>query len=80
MHAMATITIRDVPEETHAELAARAALSGQSLQAYLRGELVEIGRRPNVKALLARVHERKQAAQTRLSSGQILGYRDGDRR
>jgi len=31
-----SITIRDVPDETSDELAARAALTGRSLQEYLR--------------------------------------------
>ncbi|KLL13045.1 MULTISPECIES: FitA-like ribbon-helix-helix domain-containing protein [Protofrankia] len=35
------ITIRDVPDETRDELAARAALSGRSLQEYLRSQLYE---------------------------------------
>jgi len=30
------ITIRDLPDETSDELAARAALTGRSLQEYLR--------------------------------------------
>jgi len=75
-----SITIRNVPEKTHAELAARAALAGQSLQEFLRGELIEMARRPDAKTLLARVHDRKQAAMTRLSSEQILAYRDAERR
>jgi plasmid stability protein len=31
-----SITIRDVPQKTRDELAARAALTGRSLQEYLR--------------------------------------------
>ena len=75
-----SITIRNVPEETHAELAARAALCGQSLQEYLRAELVDLARRPDAKALMARVHERKQVSKSRLSPEQILAYRDAERR
>ncbi len=77
---MATLTIRNVPPETHAELAARAALAARSLQEYLRGELIEIARRPDAEALLARVRERKQATATRLAARQILAYRDAGRR
>jgi plasmid stability protein len=44
---MASITIRDVPEDTRDELAARAAGSGRSLQEYLRHELIELARRPD---------------------------------
>lgn len=43
---MVSITIRDVPQETRNELAARAARSGRSLQEYLRGiELYPFGDR-----------------------------------
>ena len=39
---MATsITIRDVPDDARDELAARAALSGRSLQEYLRAQLID---------------------------------------
>ena len=38
---MTSITIRDVPEETRDELAARAALAGRSLQEYLRLLLID---------------------------------------
>jgi plasmid stability protein len=77
---MPSLTIRDVPDETHAELAARAALAGQSLQAYLRSQLIELAKRPDARALMARVHARKQRTGTRLSAEQILAYRDADRR
>ena len=78
---MATsITIRDVPAETHAELSARAASAGQSLQEYLRSQLVEIARLPEVASLMAAVHARKQNAQHRLPPERIAGYRDTDRR
>jgi antitoxin FitA len=79
MH-MATITVRDVPADTHKELASRAALSGQSLQEYLRSQLVEIARRPDARTLVARVRQRKQTAPMHLSGDKILTYRDRDRR
>jgi plasmid stability protein len=41
-----SVTIRDVPDETRDELAARAARLGQSLQEYLRGQLVELAAKP----------------------------------
>jgi plasmid stability protein len=36
------ITIRDVPEQVRDELAARAALKGQSMQEFLRAELARL--------------------------------------
>jgi antitoxin FitA len=76
----ASITIRDVPDEAHAELAARAALAGQSLQEYLRSRLVEITRRPDATTLIAQVRRRKGAAPALLPSERILKYRDRGRR
>jgi plasmid stability protein len=59
-----SITIRDVPDETRDELAARAAMTGRSLQEYLRARLVELARQPDAEALMQR----------------ILADRDADRR
>jgi antitoxin FitA len=78
---MATaITIRDVPDDTRDELASRAALSGRSLQEYVRSQLIELARRPDAEVLLARVRDRKQRSGSRLSAESILGHRDADRR
>ncbi len=77
---MASITIRDVPEETRDELAARAARTGRSLQDYVRLQLVELTRRPDAETLLSRVRSRKQRTGSRLSSAAILEHREADRR
>jgi antitoxin FitA len=74
------ITIRDVPDETRDELAARAAATGRSLQEYVRGELIELARRPDAEVLLAQVRDRKQRTGSRLSPDSILRHRDADRR
>ncbi len=74
-----SITIRDVPDATRHELAARAARSGRSLQEYLRAELIEIARRPDPAALLADVRERKRRTATRLDAETIVRLRDADR-
>lgn len=74
------ITVRDVPDETRDELAARAALVGRSLQEYVRSQLIELARRPDAEALLARVRDRKQRTGSRLPADAILAHRDADRR
>lgn len=74
------ITIRDVPDETRDELAARAALTGRSLQEYLRAQLIELARRPDPEALIARIRERKASTGTRLPRERILEHREADRR
>jgi plasmid stability protein len=77
---MTSITIRDIPNETHAELMARAALSGQSLQEFLRSQLVELARRPDPKTLMEQVRRRKQNTPSLMPAERILDYRDRERR
>jgi hypothetical protein len=67
-----------VPDETRDELAARAALVRRSLQEYVRSQLIELARRPDAEALLARVRDRKQRTGSRLSAEAILAHRDAD--
>jgi plasmid stability protein len=74
-----SITIRDVPDDTSAELAARAALTGRSLQEYLRSRLVQLADTPDPEVWMARVRARKTATNSSISEDQILGHRDGDR-
>ncbi len=74
------ITIRDVPDDVRNELASRAALRGQSMQEYLRGELERIASRPSVDALMAEIRRRKAASGTRITPSEILRARDADRR
>ncbi len=66
---MANVTIRDVPDDVHAALLARAAEAGQSLQAYLQGLLAASVSRPSVQAftedLLARARERSRRGTSR---------------
>ncbi|HUC60192.1 MAG TPA: hypothetical protein VMA95_22530 [Streptosporangiaceae bacterium] len=75
-----SITVRDVPDETRDELAARAALSGRSLQEYLRTHLIDIARRPDVEVLVAQMRLHKSATGAALSAEEILAFKDSDRR
>ncbi|HEY1740799.1 MAG TPA: hypothetical protein VGI86_18945 [Acidimicrobiia bacterium] len=77
---MPAITIRDVPDETRDELAARAAREGQSLQEFLRAELIELARSPDPARLMERVRARKAVTGSRLSAKQILRHTAADRR
>lgn len=77
---MPAITIRNIPEETRNELAARAARSGRSLQEFLRSELVELARKPDVATVFARARERQNSAGSRVSSDRLLDHLDADRR
>ena len=77
---MASITVRDLPDDARDELAARAASTGRSLQAFLRAELIDLARRPAADVLMARVRERKLRTDSRLARDRILSHRDADRR
>lgn len=75
-----SITVRDVPDQTRDELASRAALTGRSLQEYLRAKLMELARQPDAEVLMARVRTRKTASASLLSGDRILEHRDEGRR
>jgi plasmid stability protein len=75
-----SITVRDVPDDTRDELAARAALTGRSLQEYLRTHLIDIARRPDVDVLVSQIRMHKAATGSALSVEEILDLKDADRR
>jgi antitoxin FitA len=77
---MTSITIRDVPDDVRDELAARARLSGRSLQKYLRSQLVALASRPDPVVLTGRAGVRTQRTGSRLAAERILAHRDHDRR
>ena len=74
-----SITVRGVPDDAHGELASRAALSGRSLQEYIRAQLVELARRPDPSVLLEQIRQRKRHTGSTLSAEAILQHRDVDR-
>ncbi len=77
---MTSITIRDVPEATRDELAARAARSGRSLQAYLLEHLIEVCSRPDREVVLGAIRTRKRRLATELSAEVIVDDVRSDRR
>ena len=56
------VQIRNVPDEVHAVLAARAAEAGVSLADFLRGELSRMARRPSLEEFLARLEYEEPVA------------------
>jgi antitoxin FitA len=56
---MANVLVRDVPEDVHAALLRRAERRGQSLQAFLAGELRRLAERPGVDEVLDRIDGRE---------------------
>jgi len=66
---MATIQVREVPEDLYEVLRRRARRAGQSMQAYMHDQLVELARRPTkeeaieeIEAVLSRVSGEEPAA------------------
>jgi antitoxin FitA len=68
-----SITIRNVPDDTGDKLAARAALTGRSLQEYLRTQLIDLAARPDADVLMARIRARKESIGSRISAETIVG-------
>ena len=59
---MTLIQIRDVPESVRDELARKAAAAGQSMQAYLLGELSKLAERPSMAEITRRAQARARAS------------------
>jgi antitoxin FitA len=53
-----TIQIRDVPDDVHATLRARAAAAGVSLSDYVLAQIQRLASRPTVAEVLLRAQER----------------------
>lgn len=56
------IQIRDVPDDVHAILRARAAAAGMSMSEYLRSELIELAAQPTIEEVVARAQARHGGA------------------
>jgi plasmid stability protein len=59
MSVMTNVQIRDLPDDVHRRLKAQAALSGQSLNDFLRDRVTEIARVPTIAELAERVQRRE---------------------
>ena len=79
---MATIQVRDIPDDVHEELQQRAREAGKSLQAYMREQVVEASRRRTRKATALRRLETllEQEGDIGLTNEQIVEYLHADRR
>ena len=60
------IQIRDVPDDVHAVMRARAAAAGMSMSEYLRSELVTLAARPTLDEVLARAQRRPAGVPTQV--------------
>jgi plasmid stability protein len=73
-----SITVRNVPDQVRNELASRAAAKGWSMQEFLLYELIELSKRPDRAALLARIERRLDG--TTLTAAQLYDVSDRERR
>lgn len=69
---MATIQIRNLPDEAVRTLKVRAANSGQSLQEYMREYLIEQTKKPTVAELMAELMARHDATKPDLPLDETL--------
>ncbi len=65
------IQIRNVPEDLHRTLKARAANAGMSLSDYLLNEVRQVAARPTLDELVERLRRRKPI-RTQESSAEII--------
>jgi plasmid stability protein len=56
---MASVQVRDVPEDVHRRLKSQAALAGQSLNEFMLARMSEIARVPTVPELAERIRGRQ---------------------
>lgn len=65
------IQLRNVPDELHRTLKARAAMAGLSLSDYLLREVRYIAEKPTMEEMMKRIEERMPVI-TRISSAQAV--------
>jgi hypothetical protein len=70
------IQIRDVPEQVHSALKARAAREGMSLSDFIKGELKAIVERPTVLEWLDFTQRAKPIPTKRSAAQTVRGLRD----
>ncbi len=77
---MKSIQIRDVPDDVHASLRAKAAAARLSLSEYLLREATLIASRPPVADVLKRASEREWGVPPGRAVEALRRLRDDDRR
>jgi plasmid stability protein len=68
---MSHIQIRNVPDDVHRTLKARAAVKGQSLSEYLLAEITELARLPTLDELAERIRSHGPAL-TNISAAELV--------
>jgi plasmid stability protein len=73
---MSMIQIRNVPDQLHRELKARAALNGMTLSDYLLGELRSLAARPTMHEWLAKAESLEQVESDETPAEAIAAERE----
>jgi len=73
---MANVQIRNVPEDLHRRLRARAALEGSTVSDLLLRELERFMERPSKKEVLARIASREPVDPTESSAEAVRASRE----
>lgn len=71
-----TLQIRDVPDDVHRELKARAAATGMSLSEYALAELTRVAERPPISDVLRRSQLRSGGATSEAIVAAVRSGRD----
>jgi plasmid stability protein len=71
------IQIRNVPDELHRVLKARAAMEGMSLSDYLLTEIRRLAAQPTLREFLERLHERTPVSLAETSATAVRKEREG---
>jgi len=71
------IQIRNVPDDLHRRLKARAALEGMTLSDYLLAEITRVAERPSVAEMRRRVATRARANLREPAARAVRAERDG---
>lgn len=77
IHMPRMIKLRNVPDDLHRRLKARAALAGMSLSDYLISEIREIAERPTLAEMRSRMRKHKPVALTLSAARLIRDEREG---
>lgn len=78
---MATIQVREVPEDAYEVLRKRARASGRSIQAYMREVVVELASQPTTEEILALMDSaRAESGTPGATHESILADLEADRR
>lgn len=70
------VQIRNVPDDLHRRLKARAAMEGQSLSEFALGELCRSLERPTRRELIERVRTRERAVVSESAVEAVRAERD----